>query len=158
MNVIWILINEKDFTKAVTQQEFDWGLFTRLPRIIIACDFSQSLFKLQTILPPLTTQCSLSYQDKISLWAELLDKFLTQIHCWDFNCFRKKSYILDVWLDSKYPFAMFIKLVWVTALTFIKYFIYKSDYISQISTPWMEKLSWSKFFLSTFKTDCNYNR
>ena len=71
---------------------------------------------------------------------------------------RRFSWILDVWLDSKYAFAMFNKLVWVTALTFINYFIYKSDYISQISTPWMQKLSWSKFFLSTFKTDCNYNR
>ena len=62
-----MLISEKDFTKSVTQQVCDWDLFTRLPRIIIACDFSQSSFKLKTILPPLTTQGSLSYQDKIAL-------------------------------------------------------------------------------------------
>ena len=32
---------ENYFPKSISQQEFDYGLFTNLPRIIVACDFSR---------------------------------------------------------------------------------------------------------------------
>ena len=45
--VIWICFkfgptNEKHFLKRISQWEFDYGLFTNLSRIIVACDFSAS--------------------------------------------------------------------------------------------------------------------
>ena len=50
MNVLSISINEKHFPKTTSQWEF--GLFTNLSRIIIACDFFSSSFKLRRgILP-----------------------------------------------------------------------------------------------------------
>ena len=46
------MTNEKDFAKTVIQLEFDLGLFTKVPRIIVANDFSPSSFKLKRgILP-----------------------------------------------------------------------------------------------------------
>ena len=41
MNVLKILPNEKHYTKIISQQELDCGLFTKLSRIIAAHDFSQ---------------------------------------------------------------------------------------------------------------------
>ena len=50
-----ILTNERHFPKTISQYEFDYGLFTNLPRIIVACNFSPSSFKLKKgILPPST--------------------------------------------------------------------------------------------------------
>ena len=50
-----ILTNERHFPKTISQYEFDYGLFTNLPRIIVACNFSPSSFKLKRgILPPST--------------------------------------------------------------------------------------------------------
>ena len=47
---------KKIFPKTVSQWEFDYGLFTNLPRIITTCDFSMSLFKLQRGILPLLTK------------------------------------------------------------------------------------------------------
>ena len=48
-----ILTNKKHFPKTISQREFGYGLFTKLPRIIVTCDFSQGSFKLKRgILPP----------------------------------------------------------------------------------------------------------
>ena len=53
--MLWILTNEKNFPKTISQWEFDYGLFTNLPRIFIACDFSPISFKLERdFLSPLT--------------------------------------------------------------------------------------------------------
>ena len=50
-----ILTNEKKFPCNCKPIEFNYVLFANLPRIIVACDFSSSLFKLRRgILPPLT--------------------------------------------------------------------------------------------------------
>ena len=46
-NVLYILTNEKHSPKAISQWEFDYGLFTNLPKIIVASDFSSSSFKLK---------------------------------------------------------------------------------------------------------------
>ena len=70
MNVVYILTNEKHFSKTISQCEFYYGLFTNLSRIVVACDFSQGSFKLRKgILPILTKYVSqlenyLSYQAK----------------------------------------------------------------------------------------------
>ena len=64
------MTNEKHFPKTISQWEFDYGLFTNLPRIIIPHDFSPSSFKLKRgILPLLPKYVSwlenyLSYQAK----------------------------------------------------------------------------------------------
>ena len=42
-----ILTNEKHFPKTINQGEFDYGLFTNLPIIIFACNFSPSSFKVK---------------------------------------------------------------------------------------------------------------
>ena len=58
-NVLEILTNRKHFPKIICQWEFDYGLFTSLPRIIVACDVSPSSFKLKRdILPLLTKEVS----------------------------------------------------------------------------------------------------
>ena len=49
MNVVYILSNEKHFSKSISQWEFDYGLFTNLPRNIVACDFSRSSYKLREV-------------------------------------------------------------------------------------------------------------
>ena len=43
----------KTFPKTISQWEFDYGLFTNLPRIIVARDFSPSSFKLKRGILPL---------------------------------------------------------------------------------------------------------
>ena len=40
-------LNFYHFPETISQWEFDYGLFTNLPRIIVACDFSPSSFKLK---------------------------------------------------------------------------------------------------------------
>ena len=46
----------KTFPKAINQWEFDYGLFTNLPKIIFAYDFSLSPFKLKRSILPLLTK------------------------------------------------------------------------------------------------------
>ena len=43
----------KTFSKTMSQWEFDYELFTNLPRIFVDCDFSQSSFKLRRGILPL---------------------------------------------------------------------------------------------------------
>ena len=45
------MTNEKHFPRTMNQWEFDYGLFTNLPRIIVARDFSPSSFKLKRGTP-----------------------------------------------------------------------------------------------------------
>ena len=67
------MTNEKHFPKTISQWEFDYGLFTNIPKIVKFTDFSPSSFKLKRgILPLLTKYVSqlgnyLSYQAKIFL-------------------------------------------------------------------------------------------
>lgn len=51
--VLLIFTNEKYFSKTISQQDFDYGLFIKLPIIIVARDFSPSSCKLKRgILSP----------------------------------------------------------------------------------------------------------
>ena len=53
MNMLWILTND-NFPKTISQLKFDYGLFTKLPRIIVAHDISSISFNLKRgILPSL---------------------------------------------------------------------------------------------------------
>ena len=51
-----ILTNEKNFPKTISQSEFNYGMFTNLPKIIIAYNFSPSSFKLRSGILPLLTK------------------------------------------------------------------------------------------------------
>ena len=51
------MTNEKHFPKTISLWEFDYGLFTNLLRIIVACDFFSSSFKLRRGILPLLTKC-----------------------------------------------------------------------------------------------------
>ena len=76
-----ILTNEKRFWKTINQWEFCYGLFTNLPRIIVACNFSPSSFKLKRGILLLLTKylCYLenylSYKAKIFLVNETSREF-----------------------------------------------------------------------------------
>ena len=52
MNVPYILTNENHFPKTTSQLEFDYGLLTKLLRIIVAHGFLLSLSKLTRGIPP----------------------------------------------------------------------------------------------------------
>ena len=73
---------KKHFPKTISQWEFYYGLFANLPRIIVACDFSPSLFKLKRAILPLLksrysnfkTTCHVKL--KFFLWTKLLDNLL----------------------------------------------------------------------------------
>ena len=54
--MLLIFTKEKHFPKTISQWKFDYGLFTNLPRIIVAYDFSPSSFKLKTGILPLLTK------------------------------------------------------------------------------------------------------
>ena len=51
-----MLTNEKHFPKTISQWEFDYPLFTNLPRTNVACNFSPSSFKLKRVILPLLTK------------------------------------------------------------------------------------------------------
>ena len=51
-----ILTNEKHFPKTINQWEFDYGLFTNLPRIAKFTDFFPISFKLKRGILPLLTK------------------------------------------------------------------------------------------------------
>ena len=60
LRIKWFWVRVQYFPKTVSQWEFDYGLFTNLPRIIVACDFSPSSFKLRRgVLPLLAKYASL---------------------------------------------------------------------------------------------------
>ena len=73
---------KKHFAKTISQWEFDYGLFTNLPRIILACDFSPISFKFkrgilplwQNMYPNLKTACHM--QLKFFLWTKLREYLL----------------------------------------------------------------------------------
>ena len=44
------MTNKRHFPKTIRQWEFDYGLFTNLPRVSLTCDFSPSSFKLERLL------------------------------------------------------------------------------------------------------------
>ena len=81
-NAFSILTNEKHFPKIISQWELNYGLFTNLPRIIVACDFSTSSFKLERGIllywkngyPNLKTTCHIRL--KFFLWTKLLESLL----------------------------------------------------------------------------------
>ena len=61
------MTNEKHFPKTISQWEFDYGLFTNLPRIIVTCDFSPRY-------PNLKTTCHIKL--KFFLWTKLIENLL----------------------------------------------------------------------------------
>ena len=65
------MTNEKHFPKTISQWEFDYGLFTNLPRIIVTCDFSPRY-------PNLKTTCHIKL--KFFLWTKLLENLLQAKH------------------------------------------------------------------------------
>ena len=73
------MTNEKHFPKTISQWEFDFGLFTNLPRIIVARDFSPnskevSYLPWQNTYPNLKTSCHIKL--KFFLWTKLLENLL----------------------------------------------------------------------------------
>ena len=82
--------NEKHLSKTISQWKFDYGLFTISSRIIAACDFAPSSFKLKSRILPLLTNTYPNLKStchtklKFFLWTKLLDnllfaKYLTSI-------------------------------------------------------------------------------
>ena len=61
------MTNENHFPKTISQWEFDYGLFTNLPRIIVTCDFSPRY-------PNLKTTCHIKL--KFFLWTKLIENLL----------------------------------------------------------------------------------
>ena len=69
------MTNEKHFPKTISQWEFDYGLFTNLPRIIVA--FIQTQRRYPTSLdtyPNLKTTCHI--QLKFFLWTKIIENLL----------------------------------------------------------------------------------
>ena len=55
VNMLCILTNDKHSPKIKSQLEFDHGLFTKLPRLIVTLNYSASSFKVKRgIVPPLS--------------------------------------------------------------------------------------------------------
>ena len=65
------MTNEKHFPKSISQWEFDYGLFTNLPGIIVACDFSSSSFKPKRGILPLLTKYLLKLENYLSYQAKM---------------------------------------------------------------------------------------
>ena len=76
------MTNYNHFPKAISLWEFDYGLFTNLQRIIVACDFSPSSFKLgffsKFIQIGVKTTCHVKL--KCFLWTKLLESLLLAKH------------------------------------------------------------------------------
>ena len=74
------MTNENHFPKTISQWEFDYGLFTNLPTIIVARNFSLSSFKLKRGILPLLTKYVLKTtchtKLNFSLWTKLLENLL----------------------------------------------------------------------------------
>ena len=69
------MTNEKHFPKIISQWEFDFRLFTNLPRIIVARDFSpSSYFSWQNTYPNLKTTCHAKLH--FFSWTKLLENLL----------------------------------------------------------------------------------
>ena len=81
VNMLYILTNEKHFPKTIKQWEFDYDLFTNLPGIIVAHDFSPSSIKLKRGILPLLTKYVFQLENyslklKFFLWTKLLENLL----------------------------------------------------------------------------------
>ena len=71
------MTNEKHFPKTISQWDFDYSLFTNLPRIIVTYDFSPSSFNSKEVsylpwqkkYPNLKTTCHVN--PKCFLWTKL---------------------------------------------------------------------------------------
>ena len=77
------MTNEKHFPKTINQWEFDYGLFTNLPRILVARDFSSNSEEVpylswQNTYPSLKATCLIML--KFSLWTKLLENVLLAKH------------------------------------------------------------------------------
>ena len=75
------MINGKHFAKTISQREFDYRLFTNLPRITVICDDCSSSFKLKRdILPLYPTYPNLKTTCHIKLnfffWTKLQENLL----------------------------------------------------------------------------------
>ena len=76
------LTNENHFPKTISQWKFDYGLFTNLLTIIVACDFSPSSLKLKRGILPLLTKWYCNFKTtchinlKFLLWTKLLENLL----------------------------------------------------------------------------------
>ena len=71
------MTNENHSPKTISQWDFDYGLFTNLPTIIVACDFSprtQRRYLLENAYPNLKTTCHIKLN--FSLWNKLLERLL----------------------------------------------------------------------------------
>ena len=73
------MTNEKHCPKTLSQWEFDYGLFTNLPRAFVPHDFSASSLKLKRgilplLYPNLKTTCLIKL--KFFLWIKLLENLL----------------------------------------------------------------------------------
>ena len=76
------MTNEKYFPKTISHLEFGYGLFTNLPRIIVAREFSPSSFKLkrvsylswQNTYPKLKTTSHIKL--KFFWWTKLIENSL----------------------------------------------------------------------------------
>ena len=100
------MTNEKHFPKNISQWEFDFGLFTNLPIIIVARDFSPSfslflwLF-LTKYVSNLKTTCHVKL--KIFSWTKLLENLLLFIR------FTGKLFSVSFW-ESCRSIIYFINL------------------------------------------------
>ena len=87
VNVLSILTNAKQFPKTISQKEFDYRLFTKLPRVIVARDISPSSFKLKEVFyflwknkySNLKTICYIKQTPR-----ELTPCEISHIYHWDF--------------------------------------------------------------------------
>ena len=86
------------FPKTVSQWEFDYVLFKNLPRIIAACDFSPSSFKLKIgILPPLKNKypnlkITFHIKPKFFSWVKLLQNLLLTKYLMSVAAVLRNSY------------------------------------------------------------------
>ena len=86
------------FPKTVSQWEFDYVLFKNLPRIIAACDFSPSSFKLKIgILPPSKNKypnlkITFHTKPKFFSWVKLLQNLLLTKYLMSVAAVLRNSY------------------------------------------------------------------
>ena len=83
VNVLYLNSDQwKTFLKSIGQWDLGYGLFTNLPRIIVACDFSRvhsnskelSYLSWQNTYPNLKTACHIKL--KFFFWTKLLENLL----------------------------------------------------------------------------------
>ena len=74
VNALQILTNEKHFPKILSQWEFDYGLFTNLPKIIDSNSEEISYLSWQNKYPNFKTTCHIKL--KFFLWTKLLESLL----------------------------------------------------------------------------------